>query len=62
MSWMDWLARLGMDADPSKPGFQPQTSYLVTCLVMPIAIGLLVGVGLRVIEKIFNVELGKGGH
>ncbi len=62
MHFIDWLQRLGMDADPVKPGFQPQTLYLVACVAMPVLIGLLVGFGLRTIERIFGIELGKGGH
>jgi len=62
MTLIDWLQQLGKDADPLEPGFQPQLLYLVVCVCLPVAIGLLVGLGLRAIERIFRVELGKAGH
>jgi hypothetical protein len=62
MGLLEWLAQLGKDADPIKAGFQAQPMYLLVCLVMPVAIGLFVGVGLRVIESVLGIELGKGGH
>ena len=62
MNLIDWLQQLGSDADPAAQGFQPQLLYLVICVAMPVAIGLVVGVGLRMIERIFGIELGKGGH
>jgi hypothetical protein len=62
MTFIQWLQHLGTDADPSTPGFQARTLYVVICLAMPITIGVLVGTGLRAIERCFGVELGRGGH
>jgi hypothetical protein len=62
MDFIQWLQELGRDANPGKAGFQPQLLYLAVCVGMPVAVGMLVGFGLRLIERIFGVELGKGGH
>lgn len=62
MHFIDWLQSLGRDADPAHPGFQARLLYIVVCAAMPVLIGVLVGVGLRAIERIFGIELGKGGH
>jgi hypothetical protein len=59
---LNWLQALGSDANPAVKGFQPQPMYLVVCVLMPVTIGLVVGYGLRFIERTFGVELGKGGH
>jgi len=58
----EWLQALGKDADPAAAGFQAQPLYVAVCVLMPAAIGLLVGYGLRFIERTFGVELGRGGH
>lgn len=62
MNLIDWLQSLGVDADPARAGFQAQWLYIIVCAALPVVIGLFVGVGLRTIERIFGVELGKGGH
>jgi hypothetical protein len=62
MDLIAWLQELGRDADPTQPGFQAQALYLVMCVALPVAIGLVVGFGLRAIERIFGITLGKGGH
>lgn len=62
MTLIQWLQHLGTDADPGSPGFQARFLYVVVCLAMPITIGLLVGFGLRAIERFFGIELGRGGH
>jgi hypothetical protein len=62
MNFIDWLQQLGKDADPAAKGFQPQLTYLLVCVAMPVVIGLFVGFGLRAIERVFGIELGKGGH
>lgn len=62
MDLIRWLQALGADTDPGAPGFQPSVAYLLASLVLPVAIGLVVGFGLRLIERLFGVELGRGGH
>ncbi len=62
MNFIQWLQELGKDSDPASPGFQAQWLYLLVCVAMPIIIGVFVGFGLRAIERIFGIELGKGGH
>jgi hypothetical protein len=60
---MAWLHELGRDADPSAGGFQAGPMYVLVCVAMPVAVGLFVGWGLRLIERVFGIELGKsGGH
>jgi hypothetical protein len=61
MEFLKWLQSLGMDADPSVPGFQARTLYVFVCVALPVVFGLIVGFGLRLIERVFGVELGKGG-
>jgi hypothetical protein len=62
MDLINWLQELGKDADPSRPGFQPSGLYLLVCVVMPVVIGASVGMGLRLIERVLGIELGRGRH
>ena len=62
MELIQWLQELGRDSNPAAAGFQPRLAYLLVCIAMPLAIGMLVGFGLRFIERVLGVELGKGGH
>ena len=63
MDFLNWLQSLSKDANASLKGFQPRPMYILVSVLLPVAFGLFVGVGLRVIERIFGVELGKrGGH
>jgi hypothetical protein len=62
MEFLNWLQDLGKDANETADGFQAGTMYVVICVMLPVAFGLCVGFGLRLIESIFGVELGKGGH
>jgi len=61
MEFLDWLQRLGRDANSTAEGFQPSASYILISVFMPVVFGLIVGLGLRLIEWVFGVELGKGG-
>jgi len=62
VSWLTWLQDLGKDADGMAPGFQAQPEYLAVCVLLPVGVGLLVGVSLRLAERVLGVELGRGGH
>ena len=63
MSLLDWLHALASDADPTTPGFQAQSAYLVVCVVGPMAFGALVGALLVGIERVFGIKLSsRGGH
>ncbi|MEW6366777.1 MAG: hypothetical protein AB1714_19285 [Acidobacteriota bacterium] len=62
MAFLDWLQALGKDANPAAEGFQAQPLYILACVVLPVTIGLVVGFGLRLAERLFGVELGRGGH
>jgi hypothetical protein len=62
VGFIEWLQALGKDANPMAKGFQAQPMYIVMCVLMPVTIGLVVGYGLRFIERTFGVELGRGGH
>jgi hypothetical protein len=35
--------------------------YVLVSVVLPVLVGLAAGFGLRLIERVFGVELGKGG-
>ncbi len=62
MNWITWLHELGRDANAGAPGFQAGASYLLVSVSMPVAIGLFVGFGFRLVEAVFGIRLGKGGH
>jgi hypothetical protein len=62
MNFLAWLQTLGEDANPAVKGFQAAPMYIFICVCLPVVIGLTVGFGLRVIEQVFGVELGKGGR
>jgi hypothetical protein len=63
MSFLDWLAAIGQDADPAKAGFQAQWLYLVVCVTGPVLFGATVALLLTGIERLFGVKLSsKGGH
>jgi hypothetical protein len=62
MRFLEWLQQLGRDANPAQAGFQARPMYLLVSVLLPVSIGLVVGYGLRFIERVFGVELGKGGH
>ena len=62
MGFIHWLQELGRDADPAAPGFQPQLVYIAVCVSMPVLVGLAVGFGVRLLERLLGIQLGKGGH
>lgn len=62
MGFLGWLQELGRDANAAAEGFQPSMLYVVLSVALPVAIGMFVGFGLRFIERVFGVELGRGGH
>ncbi len=61
MDIIGWLQSIARDAS-TRPGFQPQLLYVMTSVLLPVLIGLAVGFSLRLIERIFGIELGKGAH
>jgi hypothetical protein len=61
MEFLNWLQHLGMDANPSVEGFQAGSMYVLVCVALPVIFGLVVGFGLRLVERIFGLEIGKGG-
>jgi hypothetical protein len=63
MDFLNWLQNLGRDTNTAAKGFQPSPMYIFISVMLPVVFGLVVGLGLRLIERIFGVELGKrGGH
>lgn len=60
MEFLNWLQELGKDASPA-PGFQARPLYILVSVFLPVLVGLAVGYGLRLVERIFGVELGRGG-
>jgi len=60
VEFVNWLQSLGKDASPA-PGFQARPLYILVSVFLPIFVGLAVGFSLRFVERIFGVELGKGG-
>ena len=63
MDFLNWLQSISRDADATTKGFQASPLYVLMSVMLPVTFGLVVGFGLRLIERIFGVELGKrGGH
>jgi hypothetical protein len=62
MDFLSWLQDLGKDADAATKGFQAKPMYVLMCIMLPVIIGLVVGFGLRFIEQVLGVELGRGGR
>ena len=62
MDFLTWLQDLGKDADAAAKGFQAKPLYVFVCVMLPVVIGLFVGMGLRLIERVFGIELGRGGR
>ena len=62
MDFLNWLQNLAKDADPVAKGFQARPMYVFMCVMLPVAMGLFVGFGLRFIEQVLGVELGRGGR
>jgi hypothetical protein len=61
MEFLNWLQALGTDANEAAKGFQARPMYVFICVLLPVAFGLVVGFGLRLIERVIGMELGKGG-
>jgi hypothetical protein len=61
MDLLGWLQDLGRTVDPTRPGFHPQPLYLVMCVLMPVGIGLAVGFGVRLVERLLGIERPRGG-
>ena len=63
MDVLNWLQNLGRDADTSAAGFQAKPMYVFMSVALPVGMGLVAGYGLRLIERILGIELGRrGGH
>lgn len=62
MDYLSWLQQLGRDANPAADGFQARPLYVLVAILLPVTIGLFVGYGLRLIERVFGITLAKGGH
>ena len=61
MDLLAWLQDLGRNANPSGPGFQPKPLYLLLSVLMPVSIGLLVGFGVRAVERFLGIQSPRGG-
>lgn len=63
MNFLAWLQELGRTADPTSKGFEARPLYLLMSVLMPVTIGLAVGLGVRLIERILGIERARrGGH
>lgn len=63
MDFLIWLQDLGRSGDAAAAGFQAKPMYVFMSVMMPVVMGLVAGYGLRLIERIFGVEIGRrGGH
>ena len=58
MALPDFVAQIARDADPVRDGYQASAMYVILCLVVPIAMGL-VGAALGfVVEKLVRPTNG----
>lgn len=62
MDVLGWLQQLAKDANETAEGFQARPLYLLVSVLLPVTIGLVVGYGLKLIERAFGITLAKGGH
>lgn len=62
MGLLNWLQELGRDANPAGDGCQASLLYLAVSVALPVVIGMSVGFGLRLLDRIVDVEPGRGGH
>ena len=51
MILMSIVSKLLQDADSLKEGFQPSSAYIIICLIVPLAAGVLVGFGTGYLRK-----------
>jgi len=61
MDFLDWLQYLSKDVNAAAAGFQARPMYIFVCVMFPVLFGLVVGFGMRLLERVFGIELGKGG-
>lgn len=53
----------GLRGDPlCEPNWSPRLLYVALCVALPLTFGISVGLLLKAIERIFGIEIGKGGH
>ncbi|MBM4045369.1 MAG: hypothetical protein FJ279_09660 [Planctomycetes bacterium] len=50
------------DANPSEPGYQASWAYVVLCLALPVAFGLLSGAAFKFMERVLKRSLPDGQH
>ena len=50
------------DANPSEPGYQASLAYVVLCLALPVAFGLLSGAAFKLMERVLRRNLPTGQH
>jgi hypothetical protein len=60
MNILDFLSDLS--GNTMCPDWSPSIAYIVVAVALPVCFGVFVGVALRLVEKVFGVELGRGGH
>ncbi len=60
MEIVSWLQQLAKSAS-AEPGFHPRPAYVLCCVALPIAWGLLMGLLLRLAEAVIGVEFRRGG-
>jgi hypothetical protein len=60
MTFWQWLAAISQSTAPAGQPFAPHWSYVALAVGLPVAFGLILALGLKAIEKIFNLKLGGG--
>ncbi len=60
MGFLRWLQELARSTSPAGR-FHARPEYVIVSVALPVAIGLFVGFSLRLLERLFGIELGKHG-
>lgn len=55
MILMSVVSKVLQDTDALKDGFQPSTAYIVICLIVPLAAGVVVGFGTGYLRKLLKL-------
>ena len=53
----EFISQFTKDTNPDLPGLQPSILYVASCLIVPIATGLLIGLLAKLLSKRFGVEM-----
>lgn len=50
----EFISQLAQDTSPGQPGLQPSILYVASCLIIPLAVGLIIGLFGKRLSKFFG--------